>query len=86
MKKYRKKPLIIEAIQYDGTTKSARSICDWINNSGECAKMDSMGCIDIYTPGGIMKADEKDWILKGIKGEFYVCKPDIFAQTHEEGE
>lgn len=39
--------------------------------------------IDIKTPEGTMCADPGDWVIRGVKGEFYPCKPDIFAETYE---
>jgi hypothetical protein len=41
------------------------------------------GCIDVWTRKGTMVADQEDWIIKGVKGEFYPCKPDIFEATYE---
>jgi hypothetical protein len=40
-------------------------------------------CIEIVTLEGVMKADIDDWIIKGVKGEVYPCKPDIFAATYD---
>lgn len=40
-------------------------------------------CIDIQTLEGEMRAEMGDWVIKGVKGEFYPCKPDIFALTYE---
>lgn len=78
IKKYRKKPVVIEAIQWDA------------NNWDEVQNFVGEGCeiegrsIFINTLEGEMKAQDGDYIIKGIKGEFYPCKPDIFEQTYEE--
>ena len=39
--------------------------------------------MDIHTPEGVMSVSNGDWIIKGVKGEFYPCKPDIFEMTYE---
>jgi hypothetical protein len=44
---------------------------------------DFAGYMDIYTLEGVMRASKGDWIIRGIKGEFYPCKPDIFTATYE---
>lgn len=91
MKKFRKKPVVIEAIQFDGTHQSGVAIWDWSNQevkpvaSGrtEPGKLDGML---IYTLEGILQAKPGDWIIKGVKGELYPCKPDIFDATYEKVE
>ena len=78
--KFRKKPVIIEAMQFDGTDKS----CDWLLpqlESGEIGR--SCNKLYIKTLEGIMTANEGDYIIKGINGEFYPCKPDIFDKTYD---
>ena len=77
--KFRKKPVVIEAIQYDGSTKSALDILAWIGRAGG----QKLNVLSIETLEGTMEARVGDWIIKGIKGEFYPCKPDIFAATYE---
>jgi len=76
--KYRKKPVVIEAIQYTGANINdiARFVGDVPNWSPDS---DSY---DIETLEGTMTAEHGDWIIKGVKGEFYPCKPDIFEQTY----
>lgn len=80
MSKFRKKPVIIEAVKYDGTAASVDQVMDMagtrgINNSPEG--------LYIVTLEGTMRADKGDWIIKGVKGELYPCKPDIFEATYE---
>lgn len=83
MKKYRKKPLIIEAMQLsNGTFNDALR---WIGRNCEIPEYNADECcISIETLEGIMDAHEGDYIIRGIKGEFYPCKPDIFEASYEE--
>ena len=81
MAKYRKRPIVIEAIQYDG---SASSLCEIRDEFGCSYKfIQENGSILIKTLEGEMWASRNDWIIKGVKGEFYPCKPDIFEITYE---
>lgn len=85
---YRKKPVVIEAIQLvDGESFDAimrwRRSCTPENNSGGHAP--GLGWwIKFRTLEGEMTANQGDWIIRGIKGEFYPCKPDIFEATYEQ--
>ena len=78
--KYRKKPVIIEAVQFNGKDESV----DWLLPqliSGEIGR--AINKLYIQTPEGIMTANIGDYIIKGINGEFYPCSPDIFEKTYE---
>ena len=77
--KYRKKPIIIEAIQWLG--ENEKEIFDFVEDKYH---MNSDGRLVIETLEGEHIANVGDYIIKGIKGEFYPCKPDIFHQTYEE--
>lgn len=77
--KYRKKPVTIEAIQWDGF--NIDEICAFIGET--MASFDASGKMQIYTLEGTMTAQEGDYVIKGVQGEFYPCKPDIFAETYE---
>ena len=86
MKKYRKKPVVIEAVRFrqDNVTE----VIEWIALDGaHQATRNTSDVTDdalyIETLEGTMRADLGDWIIKGIKGEFYPCKPDIFDATYE---
>lgn len=79
MSLYRKKPVTIEARQL---TRNALDICRWVNSSGGEATINPRGVI-IDTLEGRMQAYERDYVIKGVKGEFYPCKPDIFEATYE---
>jgi len=89
IKQYRKKPIVIEALQLRWDTWP--EMCDFIGFAddgcreikGTIGKENAIG-LDINTPEGTMSALENDYIIKGIKGEFYPCKPDIFEASYEE--
>lgn len=77
--KFRKKPVVIEAVQW-------LPFDDWIPmnyHMGGRLTVNSESQLVIETLEGAMKADAGDWIIKGVKGEFYPCKPDIFEMTYE---
>lgn len=75
---YRKKPVVIEAVQWTGN--NIDEIGDFMGHSATMTLNDSFV---IPTLEGDMYAAEGDWIIKGVKGEFYPCKPDIFKMTYE---
>lgn len=79
-KKFRKKPIVIEAVQYNGHNKV--EIIEFTN--GKAMTNTCHIHLTIPTLEGDHKADVNDWIIKGVKGEFYPCKPDIFKETYEE--
>lgn len=79
MAKYRKKPIIIEAIQYSDTMRAEDRLPDCVHIVP--TKEGDMPVI--YTSEGDMIVREGDYIIKGINGEFYPCKPDIFEKTYE---
>lgn len=84
--KYKKKPVTIEARQL--TAKTRDDVCRWVNEgkrSPQAWFYDSNGADEIYieTLEGTMVATDGDFIIQGVKGEFYPCKPDIFAATYE---
>lgn len=105
-KKFRKKPVVIEAVQvrqvhlssedasvgvlvYDGSPFSCR--CDWINDAIHNGILRAMASSpadfvkwSVRTLEGVMVASPDDWIIKGVNGELYPCKPDIFEKTYEE--
>ena len=83
MQKFVKKPVVIEAIQYDGA-----NIIEVENFVGK--KLNTVFTelkepleLKIPTLEGYMKASKGDWIIKGVNGEFYPCKPDIFEKTYD---
>jgi hypothetical protein len=88
--KFRKKPVVIDAIKFTG------------DNHLECKEFCpelQIGSIDddyggvyvlahprVHTSEGVMRCSVGDWIIKGTKGEFYPCKPDIFEQIYDKAE
>ena len=79
MARYRKKPVEIEAVQYTGIHSD--EIIAFM--SGTTYEFDPSAGIRIPTLEGVMLARPYDWIIRGIKGEFYPCKRDIFEATYE---
>jgi hypothetical protein len=83
MAKYRKKPITIEAIQFEDTTDCITELSDFMNNTISIDYSNTKPTLKINTLEGIMTANVGDFIIKGIKGEFYPCKPDIFNNSYE---
>lgn len=81
--KYRKKPVIIEALQWN-TEDNINKIIKWLDTNliSEESNVGTMGYW-IKTLEGNMMINYGDYIIKGIKGEFYPCKPDIFESSYE---
>lgn len=77
--KYRKKPVVIEAVQFTG-----ENFDECKTFSGGVAHLPPAGPgLQIETLEGLMLASVGDYIIRGVKGEFYPCKPDIFVATYE---
>jgi hypothetical protein len=93
MSKFRKKPVVIEALQWTG--HNATEIMLFVGKKLKCSSVpheierehDNIPHdayqIEIPTLEGIMTANKLDWIIKGVNGEFYPCNPDIFEKTYE---
>jgi hypothetical protein len=86
--KYRKKPVVIEAMQFDGTIRCLADINAEMGSNATFRPSDGpdFGFAVISTLEGEMVASPQDFIIRGVKGEFYPCKPDIFAATYEPAE
>ena len=113
MKKYQKKPVVIEAMQLIGAAGDTAQVLDWMAANlypmfvGDYTRPETLryhdqvpeddsrpdkgfyidpatGDLMIRTLEGDMRATYGDWVIRGVAGEFYPCKPDIFAQTYEE--
>jgi hypothetical protein len=81
MRKYVKKPMVVETVQWTGdNTTEVLTFCS------DCYtyQKDTKAQLRINTLEGTMKASIGDYVIKGIIGEFYACKPDVFEQTYEE--
>ncbi|WP_277048454.1 hypothetical protein [Solobacterium moorei] len=80
--KYIKKPVVIEAVQWSGN--NLNEILDFMKDKQpNYYEDDEKKLLTIQTLEGNMIASVGDYIIKGVKGEFYPCKPDIFEQTYE---
>ena len=77
MPKFRKKPVVIEAIRFIGS--NYEEVREFIGQNTLCSDLS----IVISTLEGDMVAQKGDYIIKGVQGEFYPCKPDIFNSTYE---
>lgn len=92
--KFRKKPVVIDAFEVG----SSRWVPDWLHEAisknevvtharaGSDGFKEPFGSADIMTLEGVMHASEGDWIIRGVKGELYPCKPAIFSMTYEAAE
>jgi hypothetical protein len=78
--KFRKRPVVIEAVQL--TPLSLDAVEAFVGGDLEVRA----GEVVIATLEGAMHASPGDWIIRGVQGEFYPCKPDIFAATYEPAE
>ena len=91
MKQFRKKPVIITAIQWNAELRNFDEVMNFMQefhgnklnyeNTEELAYKSKK--IQIKTLEGVMTASNLDWIIKGVNGEFYPCKPEIFEKTYE---
>jgi hypothetical protein len=79
--RYRKKPVVIDAVLFTGD--NVQEIQAFTANTARVTVEGGRRAVVIETLEGTMLGDEGDWIIKGIKGEFYPCKPDIFDATYE---
>jgi len=92
MAKYRKKPIVVEAIRWTGS--NLEEIRNFVGGDliEECVELFDtkrelkkiLASIAIDTLEGTMRVDYGDYIIKGVQGELYPCKPDIFLATYEE--
>jgi hypothetical protein len=89
MGKYRKRPVVIDAVRFDGSESSMNDVVNELGDGGFAATGASGlvgwrdGKLIIKTLEGYHEASPGDWIIRGVKGEFYPCKPDIFEMTYE---
>ncbi len=79
--KFRKKPVVIEAIRWTG--ENFNELADFTLVNHRLIRVLGADNLIIETLEGDMRAEKGDWIIKGVKGEFYPCKPDIFEATYE---
>lgn len=92
-KRYRKRPVVIEAFCWAGGPGAASEVIDWVlagggtaryacDNDAACAAGDPGHHLAIDTLEGTMRAEPGDYIIRGVQGEHYPCKPAIFAETY----
>lgn len=85
MIKYRKKPVVIEAIEWDETVETFKHLKDnGMESSSYIGNHMNICDLKISTLEGPLRASKGDYIIKGVNGEFYPCKPDIFMKTYEQ--
>jgi hypothetical protein len=82
--KFRKKPVVVEVMQFDG--ENGLEIEKWADGFVDSMQspLDGHKYLQISTLEGVMLAGRGDWIIRGVNGEFYPCKSDIFEKTYEE--
>lgn len=81
VKKYKKKPVIIEAVRWTGSNFA--EIKRFMGDTVIAFNEESFK-LSVKTLEGVITASPYDYIIKGVQGEFYPCKPDIFEETYEE--
>jgi hypothetical protein len=82
MPKFRKKSVVIEAVQRH-RGKNEHEVKEFVGAEAYVVSSDHLGQVGIETLEGTMWADDRDWIIRGVKGEVYPCKPDIFEATYD---
>lgn len=80
--KYRKKPVIIDAVQWN-PDKPLGDYPEWLAQEIQSTAIPVLMGLRIFTLEGGMTANPGDWIIRGIKGELYPCKDEIFRSTYE---
>lgn len=91
MSKFRKKPVVIEAVQYTGKKIPVEAVPRWLvdamfDRTVTPSADDTVKELYVATLEGRMTVSVGDWIIRGVKGEIYPCKPDIFEATYEVAE
>lgn len=86
--KFRKKPIEVEAARVADLLRAAandwEALPAWAREGYDAGTVLFLsGAVEIVTLEGIMRGDLGDWIIRGVQGELYPCKPDIFAATYE---
>lgn len=76
-----KRPVEVEAVLWDGTEDCQREIVNW-SKGAVSGWFDEEYFLSVNTLEGVMRADVGHWIIRGVAGEFYPCKPEIFAETY----
>lgn len=97
-RKYRKRPVVIDAVLWDGSTDAMQIVCGWVkdywqdkldqaatevHNNGVVVMQSDTMALELPTLEGILTGQRGDYIIKGVAGEVYACKPEIFDKTYE---
>lgn len=78
--KVRKKPVVVEAVQWTGNYEKIK---EFMVGKANWPRWRNDDVLEISTLEGVMEASLGDWIIQGVNGEFYPCKPDIFEKTYD---
>ena len=84
--RYRKKPVEVEAVRFTGDSYQAHFIRAWMDGEPyvePALRVNDTVPLIIETPEGTMRATAGDWIIKGVNGEFYPCKHEVFMKTYD---
>lgn len=84
--KFRKKPIVIDAVRFDGSLEGAQQILAELGLDEEIGRFYTTtagGHLEIRTLEGVMTASPGDYVIRGVAGEVYPCKPNIFEATYE---
>lgn len=80
---YRKRPVVVEAMRLERGAAGQVAVIDWIRSRGGSANSAPGKGVSIHTLEGVMLAEFGDFVIRGVQGEFYPCKADIFAATYD---
>ena len=90
MKSFRKKPVVVQAVQFVDSTEAIELIMNWIPKQSRYLLTPATENIEgrkrrlfILTLEGEMEVSMGDWVIKGVEGEFYPCKPSVFEKTYD---
>jgi hypothetical protein len=81
---FRKKPVEVQAWHFDGSFESVEELFELYGQGMRWSARANGGVVYIDTLEGTMEASRGDWIIRGVKGELYPCKPDIFEATYDQ--
>lgn len=86
MPRFRKRPVVIEAEHFDSDPHGVNGIYRLSLPFQLALSLNGVGNVVVKTLEGEMQVSQNDWIIRGVNGEFYPCKPDIFEKTYEPAE
>lgn len=83
---YRKRPVVVEAVRVSDLFEVSKPSEPWVLVGYANGHLQQIGdsAIEIRTPEGVMRAGLSDYLIRGVKGEYYPCKADVFEQTYEQ--